>query len=869
MKKCLWNAAILAAVFLSTVSCGKKQVYEYPFQNPELPVEERVENVLSLLTPEEKVGLMMNKSVSVDRLGIPSVNWWSEACHGIVADNYTVYPQSIGIAATFNPELSTKIYTEVSDEARANYNRSEPVFGTDMEARYYPANPELSFWCPNINIVRDPRWGRGQETSGEDPYLTRVMGGAVVRAMQGDDPKYYKTLACAKHYAVHSGPEPMRHRYDAVVSQRDLWETYLPAFQALVTEDNVREVMCAYNRYEGEPCCDNERLLTDILRNKWGYDSFVVTDCDAISNFYNKGQHETHPDAVSTSVDAVLSGADLECGRSYKSLVEALEKGLIKESDIDVSLRRVLTERFKLGMMDPKESLPWAYLDESVINSEEHDATAVEAARQSIVLLKNEGDVLPLSKDLRKIAVVGPNADDEPLLRGNYSGSPIEAHRHTIIEKIRDAVPQTEVVYYKACEVLDDYNTTDLLPRFNDGRGLKAEFFGDRAIGGEPVRTDWFDKVSFSTFGAYGFADGVDADDVAVRMTGSYTADFTGPLSYYISSDSGYVLKVNGKVVDTSKGGRGYMRNRMFVPYKSFDVESGKTYEMEIDYVRGDGPFAMLDVQVCRREYALFDDLKASVADADAIVVVGGISGAVEGEGYERATIELPEVQQRLLSAMRETCKPVVMISCSGSAVAYTPVEDKYDALMQVWYPGQGGAQAVADVLFGDFNPGGRLPVTFYASTDQLPEFTDYDMKNRTYRYFTGKPLYPFGFGLSYTSFEYGKAKLSESEIRSGSGVDITIPVTNTGVLDGDEVVQVYVRNLDYKDAPLKALKGFKRVTVKAGKTVSVRISLRPDSFSYYDASCDGLSVMSGKYKILYGPSSDDSVLQELDLMVI
>ena len=420
-----FSILLTAVLALSFTSCKPKVSYEYPFQDPSLSVDERVENLISLLTPEEKVGLMMNKAVSIDRLGIPSYNWWSEACHGVRQDGYTVYPQPIGMSASFNAQLFYDVFSTVSDEARANWNRSDhDIFNVPMGVTYYPGNPELSFWCPNVNIFRDPRWGRGQETNGEDPYLTSVLGLQTVLGMQGDDDKYFKTHACAKHYAVHSGPEPLRHTFDASVSMRDLWETYLPAFKTLVVDGNVQEVMCAYNRYEGEPCCSSERLLQAILRNKWGYEGIILTDCDAINNFYTKGQHETHPDPLSASVDAVLSGTDLECGKVMMSLVEGLEKGLISEADLDVHLRKTLKGRFELGMFDPAEMLPWAKYGEDMISCEEFNSLAEEAARQSMVLLDNHAGLLPLSKDLKKIVVVGPNADDVALLNGNYGGTP-------------------------------------------------------------------------------------------------------------------------------------------------------------------------------------------------------------------------------------------------------------------------------------------------------------------------------------------------------------------------------------------------------------------------------------------------------------
>ena len=719
MKR-LFLSLLAAAVCLT--ACGPKTVYKYPFQDPSLPLEQRIGNLLTLLTPEEKIGLLMNKSISVDSLGIPSYNWWSEACHGIRADGYTVYPQPIGLAATFDPEQVYRVYCTVSDEARANWNRSQREWNVDDQARYYPGNPELSFWCPNINIFRDPRWGRGQETPGEDPYLTSVIGLQTVLGMQGNDSKYYKTHACAKHYAVHSGPEPLRHSMNVTVSMRDLWETYLPAFKTLVVEGNVREVMGAYQRYEGIPCTMNDRLLVDILRDKWGYDGLVVTDCDAVNNYFTRGQHMTHPDPAHAAADALKHGTDLECGRTFRSLGDALEQGLISVEDLDHALTPVLRGRFELGMFDPDGMSPWKDLGPEVISSEEHHRLAVEAARESLVLLKNDG-ILPLSKDIRRIAVVGPNADDVELMNGNYGGTPVDAHKQSILAGIRAAFPNTEVLYDKACEL----------------------------TGGQ------------------------------------------------------------------------------------------------------EGP----DVNALARRFG----------EVDAWIMVGGISPALEGEGGDKADIEFPAVQQRLLKGLRATGKPVVLVNCSGSALAFAPIVDDCDAILQAWYGGEGGAQAVGEVLNGDCNPSGKLPVTFYASTDQLPDFLDYSMEGRTYRYFRGTPQYPFGFGLSYTTFAYGKGSLSKSSIKAGKGVRVTVPVTNTGTRAGDEVVQVYVKALDNPDAPIKALKGFQRVSINPGQTARVTIDLAPDAFAYYDGN-DGLAVKPGKYQILYGSSSADKDLQALDFKV-
>ena len=839
---------------------------QYPFWDTNLSNEARVENLISLLTPEEKVGLMMNKSVSVDRLNIPSYNWWSEACHGVRQDGYTVYPQPIGMAAAFNERLVYDVFSTVSDEARANWNRSDHnVFNVPMGVIYYPGNPELTFWCPNVNIFRDPRWGRGQETCGEDPYLNAVLGVQTVLGMQGNDDKYFKTHACAKHYAVHSGPEPLRHTYDASVSMRDLWETYLPAFKALVKKGNVREVMCAYNRYEGVPCCTSDRLLVDILRRKWGFDGIVLTDCDAINNFYNKGQHETHPTPLAASVDAVLNGTDLECGKVFMVLTEALEKGLVTEEVLDEHLRRTLLGRFELGMFDPAEMLPWANLGEDVISSEKFNDLAVQAAREAMVLLKNDG-VLPLSKNMKTVAVVGPNADDIELLNGNYGGTPSQNHKHSLLSGIRKALPNANVIYHKACELNDEYTTVHHLNEFNGGKGVFVEFYNNKELSGEPAVTGYYNELNFSTFGAWGFAEGVNTDNLSVRVSGQYKATFTGEMKYTLNTDNGYVLKINGEVVEESKAsGRGFRRG---VEYKNFPVKEGKTYDVVIEYKRGNGNFAMLRGDICERRLVDFTDLKANVKNADAIIVIGGISARMEGEGGDKADIELPKVQQRLLKAMRETGRPVVMVNCSGSPIAFASVQDSYDALIQAWYPGQGGAQALSEVLFGDYNPSGKLPVTFYASNDDLPDFLDYSMENRTYRYFRGTPLYAFGYGMSYTTFQYGKGKLSKSSMKADGKVTLTVPVTNTGKREGEEIVQVYVKALDYPEAPIKSLKGFTKLKLAPGETRKATITLDGEAFEYYDPSIDELSTRPGRYQILYGSSSLDKDLQNLSFIV-
>ena len=872
MKKRILFLTLLAVV---TVTAPAQQ--KYPWQNPQLPTAERVENLISMLTPEEKVGLMMNKSVSIDRLGIPSYNWWSEACHGVRQGGYTVFPQPIGMAAAFSEKLVYDVFSAVSDEARANWNRTDhndpKLFNVPMGVIYYPGNPELTFWCPNVNIFRDPRWGRGQETCGEDPYMNAVLGVQTVLGMQGNDKRYFKTHACAKHYAVHSGPEPLRHSMNVEPTNRDLWETYLPAFKALVKKADVREVMCAYQRFEGRPCCTSDRLLIDILRNKWGYDAIVLTDCDAINNFFNRGQHETHKDPLSASVDAVLNGTDLECGKVFMVLTEALQKGLIKESDLDAHLRKTLTGRFELGMFDPADMLPWANLGPEVISCEAFDALATQAARESMVLLENKGNVLPLSKNIKTLAVIGPNADDAAMLNGNYGGTPTEAHTHSLLDGLRAALPNTNIIYRKACELNDEYATIHHLQDFNGGKGVKVEFYNNKELAGEPAKTDYHtEPFNFSTFGAWGFAQGVSRDSLSVRISGQYKATFTGEMKYTLTTDNGYVLKVNGEVVEEAKGGmrRGFGFGRK-PEYKSFPVEAGKTYDVEIEYRHGNGQFAMLRGDICERILADFTDLAKEVSVADAIVIIGGISAQMEGEGGDKADIELPKVQQMLVRAMHTTGKPVIFVNCSGSAIAFGSVEGEYDALLQAWYAGQGGSKALAEVLLGDYNPGGKLPVTFYRSNNDLPDFLDYSMKNRTYRYFEGQPQYAFGYGLSYTTFAVGKGKITAKSAKADSKKPfcvVVVPVTNTGNCEGTETVQVYVQSLDDPGAPIKALKGFKKLSLKPGETQQAVISLDAEAFEYYNEAIDELSVKPGRYQILYGTSSLDKDLQALDFKV-
>ena len=869
---------LLCAAVLALLAVGCKH-YDYPFQNPNLSVQKRADNLLSLLTPEEKVGLMMNGSVSVDRLGIPAYNWWNEACHGICYDDVTVFPQVIALGATFDAPQQLEIYQAVSDEARAVWNTTDHNQMGVTEPNGNIWHNGLSFWCPNVNIFRDPRWGRGQETPGEDPYLNGVMGVQTVKGMQGNDRKYFKVHACAKHYAVHSGPEADRHRFNAEVSMRDLWETYLPAFRSIVKDAKVQEVMCAYQRYEGEPCCGSDRLLQDILRDKWGFSGIVVTDCGAIGDFYNPRQHNTHPDAATASADAVLSGADVECGTSYRSLIEAMERGLITEADIDVNLRRILESRIELGMFDPAEKLPWANLGLDDLSSAAHTALAAKAAREAIVLLKNENNILPLKKSGITIAVVGPNADDARVILGNYNGYPTAANTQTILDAIRAAAPSANIIYERACDLVEPAITTHFIERMNGGKGLHADYYNGTEFGGAVVATvDYDEPLSLNTTSPAlahedcAWTDGLNLTDFSARYNGSFTADYTGDMIYTVRGSGSYIFKVNGKTIAEQAGapaGRfggfggfgGFGRG--FAP-TTFPVVAGQTYEVSIELTQPQARSASFSFDLYSRRPVDFQGVAERVKNADVIVMVSGISQNQEGEGRDRTSIELPDIQKELLAAMDATGKPVVVVNVSGSAIAFGSVEKEYDALIQAWYGGQACGLAVADVLFGDYNPAGRLPVTFYASDDQLPDFNDYSMEGRTYRYFRGEPLYAFGYGLSYTSFSYGQAKVAGKPAK----MTLTVPVTNTGDRDGEEVVQVYVKSLDNPDAPIKALKGFARVKIAAGQTAEVKVELGSGAFEYYDAAIDELSIKPGRYQLLYGGSSRDADLQAVEVKI-
>jgi beta-glucosidase len=824
-----------------------------PYKNPALPFATRVDDLVSRMTLEEKVSQMMNAAPAIPRLGVPEYDWWSEALHGVAFSGVaTVFPQAIGMGATFDPSLVNRVASVISDEARAKYHEAQRH---ENRARFYG----LTFWSPNINIFRDPRWGRGQETYGEDPYLTGRLGVAFVKGLQGDDPKYLKVVATPKHYAVHSGPEPERHRFDAEIDERDLRETYLPAFRAAITEAHATSVMCAYNRMNGEPACGNSHLLVDVLRGEWGFSGYVVSDCGAIDDIYQR--HHFLKTAEEASALAVKRGTDIECGDSYRALVNAVKQGQISEAEIDTAVKRLFTARFRLGMFDPPEIVPYANIPFSANDSAEHRQLALAAARESMVLLKNDNHTLPLSRNIKSIAVIGPNADEVPVLLGNYNGQPSRAT--TPLAGISQHVsPQTTVLHalgttLTASALMPVPGT--MLRGPNGEPGLKAEFFANKNLEGAPVLTRIDPDVNFD-WGMNSPAPEVPADEFSARWTGKLTPAVSGKYRFGAIADDGARIYLDGKLIAAD-----WTNHAPTNIAGEVNLEAGKTYDLKMEYYEDHfGAVAKLAWQlpVSATESPELEALKIA-KQADAVVMVLGLSSQLEGEemsvreegflGGDRTDIGLPARQQKLLEAVVATGKPVVLVLLNGSALAVNWANEHVPAIVEAWYPGEEGGTALADVLFGDYNPAGRLPVTFYKSVADLPPFTDYHMQGRTYRYFKGDPLYPFGFGLSYTTFKYDNLKLSTNRVTAGEGLRVTADVENTGARAGDEVVQLYVSHTGASvPVPIRSLSGVDRVSLKPGEKRSVSFQLTRDQLSVIDNRGKRI-VEPGEFQITIG----------------
>lgn len=835
-----------------------------PYCNPDLSARERARDLLSRLTLEEKARLMLDESPAIPRLGIKKFFWWSEALHGAAnMGGVTVFPEPVGMAASFNDGLLRRVFDAASDEMRAQYNRRMLNGGEDEKFH------SLSVWTPNVNIFRDPRWGRGQETYGEDPYLTSVMGTAVVRGLQGPETaKYRKLWACAKHYAVHSGPEYTRHTANvADVSPRDLWETYLPAFKTLVTEAKVREVMCAYQRLDDDPCCSNNRLLQQILRDEWGFNYLVVSDCGAVTDIY--ANHKTSSDAVHAAAKAAVAGTDVECGfgYAYKTIPEAVRRGLITEAEVDKHVLRLLEGRFDLGEMDDPKLVEWSKIPASVMDSKAHRQLALDMARQSLVLLLNKGGVLPLKAGGEPIAVIGPNADDEPMMWGNYNGTPNRTV--TILNGIK--ARQKRVTYLKGCDLTDTKTVNSLLPQCAiDGRkGLRGTFWNNTGMQGRPVATQFYTApVAVTTAGMHNFAPGVNVEDFSAKYETVYTPKTSGEVVVNVEGCGDFSLYVNGKEQVKHHTWR-------TTPTRTpLQVKAGEEYRIEVRFAFVKTWGANLKINIGTEHPIDYQAIIRKLQGIRKVVFVGGISAALEGEempvdidgfkGGDRTNIELPKVQRDFLRALHEAGKTVVFVNCSGSAIALEPEMETCDAILQAWYAGQEGGTAVSDVLFGTVNPSSKLPVTFYKRTDQLPDYEDYSMRGRTYRYFSD-PLFAFGYGLSYTTFRFGRARAEAAE----GGYRLSVPLTNTGTRPGEEVVQVYIRRVADTNGPLKSLRAFRRVALKAGESTTVEIPLSRKSFECFDESTNTMRTLPGDYELMYGNSSRPEDLQTLTVSVV
>ena len=842
------------------VSCGlTASAQQLPYQNPNLSAKERAVDLCGRLTLEEKAMLMLDESPAIPRLGIKKFFWWSEALHGAAnMGNVTNFPEPVAMASSFNPALLYKCFDVASTEFRAQYNhRIYDLGGEDMKMR------SLSVWTPNVNIFRDPRWGRGQETYGEDPYLTSIMGDAVVRGLQGDpltgatgQHKYRKLWACAKHYAVHSGPEYTRHSANLTdVPVRDFWETYMPAFKYLVTKSDVREVMCAYQRLDDDPCCGSNRLLQQILRDEWGFKYLVVSDCGAISDFYTS--HKSSSSPITASAKATLAGTDVECGYgyAYRSIPEAVRRGLITEQEVDKHVIRLLEGRFDLGEMDDPSLVEWSKIPYSAMSTKASAQLALDMARQSIVLLQNKNEILPLKKNAEKIAVIGPNADNEPMMWGNYNGTP--NHTVTILDGIK--AKQKKLFYAPGCDltydkVMECHMATECTTP--DGKkGLKGTFWTNTEWKGKPFTAEYYTQpLAVTTNGMHVFAPNLPIEDFSAKYETTFAPKEAGEYVLNVEGTGDFSVYVNGQRKESHHIWRSTPTRTVL------QAKAGEKFQIEVRFNTVKTWGAGMKINIARELPLDYQQTINQLKGIDKVIFVGGIAPSLEGEempvniegfkGGDRTDIELPKVQREFLKALKAAGKQVIFVNCSGSAIALEPEVQTCDAIVQAWYPGQEGGTAVADVLFGDVNPSGKLPVTFYKRSSQLPNYEDYSMKGRTYRYFNDA-LFPFGYGLSYTTFEVDAEPSIDTK-----GIAVKFTVENTGKRDGTEIVQVYIRNTADKEGPLKTLRAFKRVDVKAGQKVTDTIRLDRESFEGWDSETNTMRFVPGTYDIYVGNSS-------------
>ena len=857
------------------------------YLDPGLPAAVRAHDVVSRMTLEEKASQLEDWAVAIPRLGVPSYQTWSEALHGVARAGYaTVFPQAIGMAATWDPAIVHQMGDVVATEGRAK-------FGEAQRENNHRIFYGLTYWSPNINIFRDPRWGRGQETYGEDPFLTGTMGTAFIEGVQGPDPEHPKAVATSKHFAVHSGPESQRHTFDAVISNRDLEETYLPAFRKTVVDGHVKSVMCAYNAIDDHAACANTMLLKDHLRDAWGFKGFVVSDCAAIMDVAN-GHHDA-PDIVHAAAISLKAGTDLSCSiwaPGFNTLGKAVAQGLVTEAMVTRAAERLFTARMELGMFDPPGTAPLREVAATEIASETHRTAALQAAEESMVLLKNSG-ALPLKAGVGTIAVVGPTADLLVSLEGNYNGQPLDPV--TPLDGIKAQFAGATVRYAQGSNLADGFTVP--VPRSVFGNGLKAEFFPTPDWTGVPVAVRTVADVQFDWDNLMPVPE-LKTHDYSVRFSGTFQAPAAGTYALTVSPGDtfpyspkdGYRLTMDGVVLgEGSLSGQGHPdmgnfqlgtgANASAPPVMTgtkaahVDVTLPDTapHRFALEYSHaGDMSGGGVTLSWAPPADAQMAEAVAAAKDADVVVAFTGLSPQLEGEempvkiegfaGGDRTSLDLPAAQQHLLEAMAATGKPVVVVNLSGSAVALRWAKERAAAVLQAWYPGVAGGTAIAKTLAGENNPGGRLPVTFYANTRDLPPFTDYAMKNRTYRYYTGAPLWGFGYGLSYTDFAYGPVHVGK-ELKAGDQLTATVNVRNTGTLPGDEVVEAYVKT-PQKGGPVRALAGFARVRLEAGESRDVTLTMDPRSLSSVDEKGDR-AVLAGQYRLSVGSAQPGETAQK------
>ena len=859
-------SSFVAALLGMTVALSLGAQEQRPaYRDESLPFEQRAQDLVSRMTLEEKVLQMKDVAPAIPRLGVPEYNWWNEALHGVArAGLATSFPQAIGLAAMWDDSAMFQMATVISDEARAKYHEA---IRHDSHQRYQG----LTFWSPNINLFRDPRWGRGQETYGEDPYLTGRLAVQFIRGLQGDDPKYFKTIATVKHYAVHSGPEPERHTFDAVVSDRDLHESYLPHFEAGIRVGGAYSLMCAYNSIDGRPACANERLLKDILRGEWKFPGYVVSDCGAIDDIYLR--HKTVATAPEAAAVAVRTGTDLDCGRVFPNLRAAVEQGLITEAQIDTALTRLFLARFKLGMFDDPSHVRWASIPLSSLDSPEHRVLARKIADESIVLLKNDRNTLPLRKNLGTIAVIGPNADEWRMLLGNYNGIP--ADPITPLRGIREAAgPRTRVLYARGSDLADNFPLYELVPaavlRTKDGNaGLHVDYYSKRDFSGSPLfsatdttlNSDWKEGAPRGD---------MDPDNFGVRWTGVLRPTQTGTYRLGLIGTVKFQMWLNDSLIVRSvyPTHDGEFPDPRQAQSDSIRLEAGREYALRVDGQESYGE-AQLQLLWAAPTDSLESEAVKLASQADAVVLVLGLTARLEGEempiqipgfrGGDRTSLDLPAPQEHLLERVVALGKPTVVVLMNGSALAVNWAQEHAPAIVEAWYPGQAGGTAIADVLFGDYDPAGRLPVTFYKSVNDLPAFDDYRMAGHTYRFFAGTPLYPFGFGLSYTTFTYANVRAARTRATLRDTVDVSVDVANTGSSAGDEVVQLYVAHTGHTvTRPIKDLRAYARVHLSPGERRTVTLPVAVSSLAYWNEETHQWTLERETVRLLVGASSAD-----------